>query len=400
MQTGNIGMSGSADRYINKVNANVGYRDYLQSVADSNQYNNLVRNEAQALLNVVGNDGIINPAFRSDPYKYTGTKTGHVTGQINPNMGYGPEGLSDINGLFMSAYNTARSGNTGGATSAGNTSSNRASSQDLALYDASIDALGKQFGVLDDRYAIGKSNLDKQYGIKSNEIDSSYTKGEKTYGDDTTTNKQDFRTSRNNIADVSSQGLRGLLRQLGAYGIGGSSDVMLAGDMVKNTMDRQNADAGGTFAKNQKNLDTNWSTFKDDIDDNRKKLTDWRSAQEGSLGQSRDSAKADLASQIATARAQRAAAAGQSADAVRAAAADWNNKAAEYSRSADKLSAFNPTYDGTAAKLSTPTLDSYGGYTDGTESQIQTNQAASDAPTLALLLGLRDDDSKKQLIGY
>lgn len=85
------------------------YRQFLQSIVNGAP-NSTQGKEAAAILAVTGDDGVVNPAFVSDPYKYTNSESGQVVG------GYGPQGVQRINSIYLNAYNAANPGGGGGGT--------------------------------------------------------------------------------------------------------------------------------------------------------------------------------------------------------------------------------------------------------------------------------------------
>lgn len=242
-----------------------------------------------------------------------------------------------------------------GGGSGGGASSNTASKAQLAEYDQGIDQLKKTLGRVPNQLEIALSNIGKQYGIKNNEITSDFGRGKSQYGDQTTTNSQSRRTGVNNVNDSSSSGLRGLLRSLGSMGAVGS-DLGLAGRAVQDQATRQRNGVGETFSKNQRGLDTNWGNFQKDIDDERKKLKDWKSSQSDSTKATSKSTKQSLLTQLAQLKSQRATARGKNgADAARADLKSANS----LSKKIDNLAKINPKYSGKRVGYDPQSLDSY-----------------------------------------
>lgn len=248
-----------------------------------------------------------------------------------------------------------------------------------------LDNLGNQLNELN-------KNTDSDYNIKRNELQSSYDRSKADYDSSTTRNQQQLQTSKNTIADRASQGLRGLLRTLGAMGAGGSSEALYnAPELVTAQANQERAGVNQTFGENQQKLDTNWGNYQIDHENEKKKLEDWKTGQLRENEQKMLNQKSNLLQTIADAYAQRGSA-GQGA----------GNKLSELTQqlkaNRNRLNELNkfvaPQYDGTRAMYEAPSLSTYN---TGNTSLItnvsdapQAGMNASVTPTLAMLLGVKD----------
>ena len=333
---------------------------------------------------------------------HPGAKTVDVPGGGTANSGNYNDWLSAMKQVGSSGGGSS-SGNTGGNSqdtvsknTGGNTSaqdyyvggggggsvaaSNLASAAQLAEYDQGINQINHGLGRLDSQLNVALGNIGKQYNQRANELTSSLNRGRSQYNTQTTENQQDRRTNVNNIDSRSSSGLRSLLAQLGSMGAVGT-DMSLAGRAVQDDASQLRSGAGQTFAKNQRGLDTNWNNLQGDIEDERKKVADWRSSQQDSARSQSKQTRQGLLTQLAQLRAQKAAAQGlNGADAARA---DLN-RANALSREIDNLARINPSYTGRQVSYTPQTLDSYA---VGGGAQVSAAEPASQLgadPTLSI----------------
>lgn len=331
-------------------------------------------------------------------------------------LGYSQNSLSNISNNFKNMYNadmkaiqnspkvyaddsTSQSSNSNNQTAAdlgyygsgSGSSGNYATAAQLAEYDQGIGQLEHGVGRLDTQLGIAIDNIAKQYGIKANELASSLTKGQNQYGTQTTQNQQDKRTNFNNINDRASSGLRGLIDSLGSMGAVGS-DLSKAGQVVQDETNLARNGANQTYAKNQQTLDTNWNTFKDDIENEKKKAADWQNEQRASAESQSATTRQSLLNQIAQLRAQKASAMG--ANGAAAARADLN-AANALSSQIDNLARINPTYTGQSVNYTPQSLDSYTN-NQSTQVSVAPGASAGSDPTINMYNAKSDDDLRKK----
>ena len=270
-------------------------------------------------------------------------------------------------------------------------SGNYATAAQLAEYNQGIGQLEHGLGRLDTQLGIAIDNIAKQYGIKANELASSLTKGQNQYGTQTTQNQQDKRTNFNNINDRASSGLRGLIDSLGSMGAVGS-DLSKAGQVVQDETNLARNGANQTYAKNQQTLDTNWNTFKDDVENEKKKAADWQNEQRASAESQSATTRQSLLNQIAQLRAQKASA--QGLNGANAARADLN-AANALSSQIDSLARINPTYTGQSVNYTPQSLDSYTN-NQSTQVSVAPGASAGSDPTVNMYNAKSDDDLRKK----
>ena len=387
------------------MQGNESYRQYLQYHAN-NHPSATKRAEAQALLNVTGDDGGLNGYFLMG----NGTNNkGQTVGEQKSN-GYTASSLNrSVNPWWMNSYASWRNSqgrghqpgpNTqnigGGGFGGGMGGGNRASAAQLAEYDQGIGQLEHGLGRIDNQLGVRLGNINNQYNTKKNELKSSWNRAEGQFNDQTRQNQQQRRTNINNINDRSAVGLRGLLRSLGSMGAVGS-DMQLAGRAVQNQANQQRTGAGQTYAQNQKQIDTTWGQFKNDYADEDKKLNDWKVNEDNAARQSSQTTRQNLLTQLAQMKSQKAAA--QGANGANAARADLG-RANALSSEIDNLGRQQSTYSGNKVQYNAKDLDSYKVEGD-TAVGVSDPQAAGSDPTLNIYnTRLKQEDERKRQNQY
>ena len=386
------------------MQGNESYRQYLQYHAN-NHPSATKRAEAQALLNVTGDDGGLNGYFLMG----NGTNNrGQTVGEQKSN-GYTASSLNrSVNPWWMNSYASWRNsqkqgganlnldlgGGRGGGGGMGG--GNRASAAQLAEYDQGIGQLEHGLGRIDNQLGVRLGNINNQYTTKKNELKSSWNRAEGQFNDQTRQNQQQRRTNINNINDRSAVGLRGLLRSLGSMGAVGS-DMQLAGRAVQNQANQQRTGAGQTYAQNQKQIDTTWGQFKNDYADEDKKLNDWKVNEDNAARQSSQTTRQNLLTQLAQMKSQKAAA--QGANGANAARADLG-RANALSSEIDNLGRQQSTYSGNKVQYNAKDLDSYKVEGD-TAVGVSDPQAAGSDPTLNIYnTRLKQEDERKRQNQY
>lgn len=274
------------------------------------------------------------------------------------------------------------------------TTSGKATANDLAQFDQGIGMLNSSLGRLPGQLQIAEANIQDQYGVGANELQSARNQAQNTYRSQGIQNTQNYRTDKNMIADQGSQGLRGLLRVLGSMGAGGSSDARyVAPQAVAQQMTMQRSGAGQNFATNQRAIDTSWGNFQAQDENERRKLDDWRTQQLNQARSQSASTKQDLLSRLADLSGQRAKAAGGN---VAASAQPYIDQANSLNSQIDNLARFSPTYQGNTPVYQQASLGSYD--TAGNAAQVGADNAlqSTTSPYLAMLLGLSDDRRRQQ----
>lgn len=303
---------------------------------------------------------------------------GQVWGQTDPGFlaaqkitgGNAPE----VGGLW-SGFNKSGNG-VGGAGSGSAVDRNQ-----LAMYDQAAGQYQNQLDRLQGQLNTAYGNIDKQYNIKNNELNSALDQARGQYGDQTTQNQQQRRTNLNTIEDQSSAGVRGLQRRLGAWGAGGSSEAMYsAPEAVMTQANQQRNGAAQTYSQNQSNLDSNWGNYQTQHENEKRKTDDWRNSQRQSAEAQSLSTRQDLLGKLGEIKSQRAAYAGGNGA---SAAQSYIDQANALNGRIDALAAINPTYTGVTPQYQQQALDSYN--VGGSAASSTPGQSASGGdPTLTL----------------
>lgn len=306
-----------------------------------------------------------------------------------------------------SSQPTKSSTNTSGTTNTGTTdsgavngvygSSGGSGYSAPIVNQATIDGFNQAIGTdnaalgrLPGQLGIAQGNINSQFTQKQNELNSTKDQSQNSYNTGTNQNQQSFRTNKNQIADQASAGLSGLLRTLGAYGAGGSSEALYnAPQAVAGQASQQRAGAGQNYASNQSGLDTNWNNFLSQDKNERAKLTDWQTQNLNSAQAQSETTKQSLLSHLADLMGKKAEAQGGS---YTGAAQPFIDQANALSGQIDQLGALHPTYTGTTPVYSAPSLSSYQVADHGSPT-VQTNALTSTtSPSyLSLLMGQQKD---------
>lgn len=337
-------------------------------------------------------------AYNGATYSYSPNGSGGVNyfanGNPITNTIYAQGTGQDTGSIEQQVASQNASNTVNPATSSTGTTSTTSSvdPNQVALYNTAINTLQDALNRSGNQLGIADQNINTQYGTNVNELNTAKANANQSYDTSSTQNGQQLQTNKNTIADQASAGLRGLLRTLGAYGAGGSSDALYtAPQAVAGEATSQRNGANQNFATNQQGLDTNWNNFINSDASSRQQLNDWQTQQLNSAQAQSDTAKQSLLQQLATLQGQKAAYAGGNST---AAAQPYLDQANGLSSTIDNLAAINPTYNGTTPTYTAPTLSSYVNNANTSTSINPTGTDSSVTPYLTSLLG-----TQKKTIG-
>lgn len=276
---------------------------------------------------------------------------------------------------------------------AGSGSYSTTSAEDAALknrmrgiYDREIADINNNLNSQDSQLENDLAGVESEYNQYKNEQQSSYNANENDYNKSTLQNQQNLQTNRNEITNRASSGLRGLLRILGAMGAGGGSVARYeAPGMVTNQANAEMSNAGQTYAQNQSNLDTDWGNYKEQYENDKKKLEDWKAGQIKAKKQANYEKRNSLLADLVTAYGNRAQYGGDYGDNIN----KVYDRIAENRGKINDLGKFSaPQYTGMTSVFKSPDLASYDtGNTNLSTTVTESNTSAS-SPILAALQGL------------
>lgn len=276
---------------------------------------------------------------------------------------------------------------------AGSGSYSTTSAEDVALknrmrgiYDREIADINSNLDSQDSQLANDLAGVESEYNQYKNEQQSSYNANENDYNKSTLQNQQNLQTNRNEITNRASSGLRGLLRILGAMGAGGGSVARYeAPGMVTSQANAEMSNAGQTYAQNQSNLDTDWGNYKEQFENDKKKLEDWKAGQIKAKKQANYEKRNSLLADLVTAYGNRAQYGGDYGDNIN----KVYDRIAENRGRINDLGKFSaPQYTGMTSVFKSPDLASYDtGNTNLTTAVTESNTSAS-SPILSALQGL------------
>lgn len=278
-------------------------------------------------------------------------------------------------------------GGGGSSSSGGSSAQEEAIKANMrSIYDRQIGDINHQIDSLQGQLDSDLAGVKNEYNTYRNEQQSTYNANKNDYDKNTLQNRQNLRTNRNDITDRASTGLRSMLRVLGAMGAGGGSEARYEiPRMVTNQANAEFNNAGQTYAQNQQNLDTDWGNYKNQFENDRKKLEDWYNGQVKSKKQESEQKRLNLLTDLATAYGNRAQYGGDYSNNF----SDIYNRIAESRNRVTDLGKFTPTkYTGMTAVYNAPELSSYDtSKTNLTTSVVDSNTSAT-SPLLVALQGL------------
>lgn len=264
--------------------------------------------------------------------------------------------------------------------------------EQIAQYDQSIGQANSALGRLPNQLDIGNANIDTGYQQALNPLDLTKSQATRNYNDSKVQNSQQFVTTKNQIADQASNGLRGLLRLLGAHGAGGSSEArFVAPQAVAGEATQQRAGAGQNFGQNNKNLDTNFGDFTASDTAARGNLANQRDQQKRDLQAKIDTTKSGLLSSLGQLVAAKTAGTGGNGVAAYQPYIDQTNSLAN---DVDNLGRLQPAFTPQTTAYQAPSLGSY--IPQANTAQVNNPNAATDqaTPYLSLLLGQKDKNAQ------
>lgn len=322
-------------------------------------------------------------------------KNGHAEGSIQSMAGEGTliddpnPGNKQAENASDGAYYYSGRGSSSSSSSSGssyNAEEEAMKSRMRGIYDRQIGDINHNIDSLQGQLDNALAGVKNEYNTYKNEQQSAYDANKNDYNKNTLQNRQNLRTNRNEITDRASTGLRGLLRVLGAMGAGGGSEARY--EIPRMVTDQANSEfnnAGQTYAQNQQNLDTDWGNYKNQFENDRKKLEDWYNGQVKSKRQESEERRQSLLADLVTAYGNRAQYGGDYGNSIN----DAYNRIAESRNRVTDLGRFTPTkYTGMTAVYNAPDLASYDtGKTNLTTEVVDSNTSAT-SPLLVALQGL------------
>lgn len=280
--------------------ANPTYREWLQQQATSHNDPN-TRAQAQALLNVVGDDRNIDARFIAGDRSLSTTSgsptgiswdTGSRTGVNTAEAGLRSNGYSaiDINrGIsptFSKMYDADMrllgDGSGGNDKITGNTnqfSTGGADAQRRAINEASRNATQQSIAALGTALDTNYKNIDDEY----NSISSKYAKERATAEDEYNTgmqsNQQDLLRNKQNALLAAAQGNRGLSSVMASLGALSGTGLDLRDRAIRNQANADLAGAGESYRTNADTLGKAWTNFKNEDEEREAELTTSRQNQ-------------------------------------------------------------------------------------------------------------------------
>lgn len=222
------------------------YRGYLANLAN-NGATQTIRNEASALLNVVGNDGRINPNFTANNNTGAGVSNYDAArGQVQGgNDWYGPQGSAAINDIYFAQYQKAQQ--------------QAAAAQQQAALASRVNPLIGQYNSLGAARDTGLNTAQAEYDAMMKGYADQFAIDKQRYQGQVTQNEQNLTGNRQAALLQASQGGQGLRAVLAAMGALNGTGSVLADRAITQAANKDIGDAQNTFETNASSLTNAWA---------------------------------------------------------------------------------------------------------------------------------------------
>ncbi len=270
----------------------VTYRQWLQDRA-FNGTSAEVRNQATALLQVVGDDGRIDARFIGNPFNAQTGGTGYnqESGQYYK---YGPQGMNRINDQMIGAF---QSDNAiyGGDKPGGGANSSSAPTRSAGGYysggynaaaaaAAAKEAQEKRFyerllNALPGQKKLDSNRIDEKYDTSINDLSSQRKSGMGNL--DREQSKLDRQRSKSygQIQDDTQKILQGANTTLGMYGAGNSSATQMAAFGAADAANKQSGDITDQYNEQTGDIMIARKDLEDEFEQKKAKTDDWKKDQ-------------------------------------------------------------------------------------------------------------------------
>ena len=273
--------------------ADTTYRSWLQTQANSGN------NVADALLQVVGDDGRVNDTFRT---------SGSFLGYGDPSNGgyrYDVDTILNENQEYYDRFTGGPARVTGGNTVQSGGGTSGLSAQDRDYLNSQINQINWGIGQLDPQLQVAKENIGNQYNAAFNKLQGGFNTAQGQLQEQKDQVGQDYLKAGSNIDVSVGAGNRSLKRLLGRFGAGSSSAAkVLAPYAAGKQGARQRGEVADQYAENNAMLDQNWNQFKTNYDQELAGLSDWKRNQESQAMSDVNSRRASFLQQLGGIQAQ------------------------------------------------------------------------------------------------
>lgn len=306
-----------------------------------------------------------------------------------------PSGILTKAPAFTPATSTATNANTANSTNSAGTSTPSTTTYDPNAYGGygSAAAQTAAYGTyqteaqndlskLLNSYNNTVAGLNSTYSTKGNELDSAKTAAENSYNTGVTDQNQNLLRQQNQVSQGTYQAYQNLMNLLGAYGGGGTSVAQQwAPTAAQHFQNAQLGDANQTTAGNLRDLNSNWGTYLNQFENEKKQLADQRNndlqTAEGQYNDTRDQLNLILG---------RIGSRSAPTSDISGALSGLNIPSIQY---------VQPTYNGTTPVYNAPNLSTFEASTP-TASFAQPSAVSNSAATPALAFLLNQQKQKQQ----
>lgn len=262
----------------------VTYRQWLQDRA-FNGSSAEIRNQANALLQVVGDDGRIDARFIGNPFNAQTGGTGYnqESGQYYK---YGPQGMNRINDQMMGAFQSENV-KYGGVANSKPTPTRSAGGYYGGGYNAAAaakEAQEKRFyerllNALPGQKKLDSNRIDEKYDTSINDLSSQRKSGMGNL--DREQSKLDRQRSKSygQIQDDTQKILQGANTTLGMYGAGNSSATQMAAFGAADAANKQSGDITDQYNEQTGDIMIARKDLEDEFEQKKAKTDDWKKDQ-------------------------------------------------------------------------------------------------------------------------
>lgn len=319
------------------------YRGYLQGLANSGD------NNANALLQVVGDDGRVNDTFQSN-----GVNVGTKTGSFNKQQ------INDLNKQYTTSFQSPSSTTTN-ATSKNQGGSSYAPSQDVSFLNDQATQLKNLLGRTDTGLAQGLAQNEDQYNTQVGGANAAKDQAYSGYQDQRVAQNKGKQSAYDTINKNANTGYRSLAQIIGrAAGTGSSAFQDLLPNVIGTDTSSKRQAATDTYGQNLQGIDKSQNQYDINFQNSLADLLKQKKANEENIRSGVENQRQSLDQQLATNAGQVAQARGGGYAQVKAAQQPFQD-AINNSRNAVEsfFNQFRTPYTPTQAVAATPDLANY-----------------------------------------
>lgn len=375
------------------------YRQWLQDRVYNGSTQD-IRDQANALLQVVGDDGKIDANF---------VARSNAQGEGSQVNGYGADGMTRINNVMIDAYNSpnrqysgdsANEGGNGSSVISGTSASTSAAEKAATIgqIDEQIAAIVSRMGNLDGTFNTGKTQISDATAKALDKLNLQQSQALSKYATQRSDTKRDFSKTSDEVNTNARNNYTALMNLLGRSGAGSSSAAEnVVPYAVSMNASKSRGDASDTMAKNLRDVKTSEDETVDSYNSNIRDVQDQERTKLGELDTDITGKRAAYENEKATLQAQRVQAAGGNWAQAKAAMQESINRRNELEKSlATLLDKYRNPYTVRDVTVNEAKLDNYAYDPNGVEIKSGTDNSGYDTDTSAEYLARIAEEKKRK----